>query len=135
MGGDHLLERHETRAVGQRDVARQQRWDLDAGEAHLVAHRVTDHDRQVEREVRDIGKRMRRIDGQRRKDGEDAGMKLCGQEVAIGLVELGDRGDGDTLLLEGGRHPVGEKVRAALEQTPRPPVNRPQLLAGGHTVR
>ncbi len=39
------------------------------------------------------------------------------------------------MLLEGGSHPAGEEIGAALEQTPCPLMNRPQLLAGGHTVR
>src|SRR6202022_1010270 len=76
--GDHLLERDKTHSVGQGDETRQKRWHLDAGEAHLMAHRVTDHYRQVEREVRDVGEGMRRIDSQGRQDGKDAGAKLGG---------------------------------------------------------
>ena len=51
VGGDHLLERHEPLAVGQRDEPRQQRRDLHAGESALPRRRGRGRCGEVQREV------------------------------------------------------------------------------------
>src|SRR5205823_12339032 len=104
------------------------------GKAQLMAHRVTDHHRQVQGEVRDVGKRMRRVDGQWCENGKDAGAKLGGEEVAVRLIQLGHPGDRDSMVLERGRHPVREEMGAALEQATGSLVDRSQLLTGGHAI-
>ena len=132
--GDQLLERDGTPAIRQGNEARQQRWDFDAGKTHLMAHGVADHHRQVEREVRDVGERMRRVDGERCENGKDAGAKLGGEEVTVRLIQLGHPGDRDPVLFERGRHPVREEIGAALEQAARSLVDGPQLLTRGHAI-
>ena len=90
-----------------------------------MAYRVADHHRQVEREVRDVGERMRRVDGQRRENGKDAGAKLGGEKFTVCLIQSGHPGDRDPIVLEGRRHPVREEIGAALEQASRSLVDRP----------
>src|SRR6266849_251956 len=54
-----------------RRTTRACRRHLDAREAVLAALRIPNRDRKVEREVRDIGKRMTRVHGQRRQHWKD----------------------------------------------------------------
>ena len=131
---NHLLERNEPLPVRQSDEARQQRRHLDTGEAHLVTDRVAHHHREVEREVRNVRKGMRRIHRERREHGENPGTKLGEEEVVSRLIEVGDRGDRDPLLLEGRCDMAREKIGTSLEEGPGPLVNGSQLLAGGHAV-
>ncbi len=55
---DHLLERHESLAVGRDDEPRQQRRHLHAGEAVLAGVGVRDSDTEVQGEVGDVGERV-----------------------------------------------------------------------------
>ena len=86
--GDHLLERDEPFAVGQRDEARQQRRDLDAREQVFAERGVADADREVQREVRDVGEGVRRVDGERCEHGEDALVEHLAQLRTVGRVEV-----------------------------------------------
>src|ERR1700675_2961882 len=99
-----------------------------------MAHRVTNHHREVEREVGDVGEGVSGIDRERREDGEDAGSELGGEVVTIGSVEVGNRHDGDALLLEGGCDLTGEEVGASVEQAAGAAVNSAELFARGHAV-
>ena len=58
---------------------------------------------------------MRRVHRQRREHREDAGAKLGGEELLIALVEVGDGGEGDPLLIEAWRDLAHEQIGAPLE--------------------
>src|SRR5712691_4430370 len=60
---DDVLQRYVALPFDQGDEPRQHGRHLDARKALLVALRVADHDRQVEREMRDVRKGMARVDG------------------------------------------------------------------------
>ena len=60
-----------------------------------VAHR----DREVEREVRDVGERVRGVDGERGEHREDARLELAGELGALVRVELVPVGELDAGLL------------------------------------
>ena len=85
MRRDHLLEGHESLAVGQPDEARQQRRHLDPGEPRLLSIRVADHHREVQREVGDVGERVGRVDRERGQHREDRGLEELGKPGAVGL--------------------------------------------------
>ena len=99
---DHVLERNVAAALGQGDQPRQHRWDLDPGEVLLVALRVANDHREVQRKVRDVRKRMRGVDRERGQHGEDL---LAKDRVELAQLLLGHvlpAHDGDPRL--GRRH-------------------------------
>jgi hypothetical protein len=61
VGRDHLFQRDEVLAVFEHDEAGQDRRHLDPGEADVVLCTL-EHDGEVEGQVRDVGKRVGRID-------------------------------------------------------------------------
>ncbi len=80
--GDEVLERDEAGAgrpvtvgvlgdVGDHEEAGQGLWDLDPGEVLRLGRRVVQHHREVERQARDVGERVSRVDGKRGEHGED----------------------------------------------------------------
>ena len=87
--GDDLLERHVPRAVGDADEAGEQRRHLDPGEPLLAARLVAHDDREVERQVRDVGERVRGVDGERCEHREDPVVEHAGElrlRVGVELV-------------------------------------------------
>ena len=84
---DHLLEQHEALAVGERDEAGEQRRHLDPREALVAARRVAHGDREVERQVRDVGERVRGVDRERGEHRED---RLGEELVEVGAVVVGE---------------------------------------------
>ena len=107
--GDHLLERHVVRAVGDGDEAGEEGRHLDPGEAFFAARAVAHDDGQVEREVRDVRERVRGVDGERREHREDAVVEdACELRPSVG-VELVPRRERDARLLERGRDLLGER--------------------------
>ncbi|GMA87564.1 hypothetical protein GCM10025868_28140 [Angustibacter aerolatus] len=99
--GDDVLEGHEARLVrvgvgrldGGRagrglldgDEPRQQRRHLDAGEVLLLRLGVADDDREVQRQARDVGERVGRVDRQRREHREDLVAEHLVQPVLLVL--------------------------------------------------
>ncbi len=67
---DDLFERHEPAGVGFHPAVDDRR-DLDPGEVVLARLGVAHHEREVERQARDVGERVRGVDRQRRQDRED----------------------------------------------------------------
>ena len=94
---DHLLERHEALAVGQRDEAGEQRRDLHPREALLAARRVAHDDREVERQVGDVGERVRGVDRERREHREDRVVEHLDEVLAVVVVEVVPVGEADAL--------------------------------------
>ena len=93
-----------------------QRRHLHAREAPFSAGWVANESREVEREGGDVRERVRRVDGERGEDREDAFAEEFAEVLAIVGVELGPTDEPHALLLERGTeflHP--ERVRAAVE--------------------
>ena len=100
-------------AVGEREEAGEQRRHLDPGEALLAGRRVAHGDREVQRQVRDVGERVRGVDGERREHREDV---LGEQVVEVGAVVVGQIvpvGEADAALVERGHELLGEHRRPA----------------------
>ena len=72
MRGDHLLDRHEALAVGKREEPREQRRHLEPREPANPRDGVAHQHGEIQREVRDVGERVRRVDRERCEDREDA---------------------------------------------------------------
>ena len=116
VGGDHLLEGNEPEPVGQRHEPREERRDLDAGEALPARLGVADDDRQVQRQVRDIRKRVRRVDRQRGEDRVHVLLERRLQLAAVGVVEVVPALEADPRLLEPGRDVLGEDRGLTLDE-------------------
>ena len=84
VGRDQLLEGHEA-APAERDESRQQWRNLHASKALLSGGRVLDEHGEVERQVRDVGERMSRVDRERGEDREDVSLE-DGQEPGLFLL-------------------------------------------------
>ena len=133
--GDHLLEGHEARAVGQDHEAGQQGRHLDAGEALPPAQRIAHQHGQVQREIRDVREGVAGVDRQRRQDREDALAKLGGEVLTVGVAELGRVADHDAGVPELGLQLLHEKTRVALHETFHAAPDRAQLAGGREAVR
>ena len=91
--GDHLLYRHEPLAIAERDQAREHRGNLEAGKAALASLGVAHHCGNAERQVRDIGERVRRVYGKRGQNREDTALKDLDCVTLIKLAEFVPRQD------------------------------------------
>ena len=101
VGGDHLLEGHETLTVGHHHEARQGGRDLHPGDTPLPRGGVLHLDHQVERQVRDVGERVSRVDRQRREDRIDLALEDVDQVLAVVIIERGPVGETDALPVPG----------------------------------
>ena len=145
IGGNQLLHPDELAAAGlqaefvptaarRQHEPRQHLRHLQSGEA-LDLGGVLDDDRQVQTQVRDVGKRMTRIERERRQDREDVALEV-GAELALLLgreVVVGD--DLDPLVLELGQQVL---VPAAVQLAPlalQVGADTSQLLRRRHPVR
>ena len=97
---DDAFDRDPPPAVGQRMEPRQQRRDLDPGEPLLAALGVANHHGDVERQVRDVGERVRRVDRERREHREDLVEEHLAERLAILVGELVPAAHRDALLRE-----------------------------------
>src|SRR2546425_9109048 len=136
---DHVLQRHVALAplnrFIERDEARQDRWYLDPGEALLLALRIADHHREVQRQVRDIGEWVPGVDRKRGQDREDL---LTEDRVQLGQLLLADfvlAHEGDTRLGERRQDLAVVNRRLAVDQSLDPRADRLQLFQGRHAVR
>ena len=88
VGGDHLLERHEPLAVGHHHEPGQQVGHLHPGEAPLAGDRVAEQHGEVQRQVRDVGERVARVDGERGEHREDPLLERLDEVLLVVVVEL-----------------------------------------------
>jgi hypothetical protein len=113
---DDLLDGDEPLTVRHLDEPGEQRRDLDAREAPFPAGRVPDEGCEVERQRRDVGERMRRIDREWREHREDPLAEQLAEVLSVGGVELGPTHEPHSLLLERRPEVVDpQRVRAAVE--------------------
>src|SRR2546425_10410231 len=136
---DHVLQRHVALAplnrIIQRDEARQDRRNVDPVEALLLALRIADHHREVQRQVRDIGEWVPGVDRERGQDREDL---LAEDRVQLRQLLLAD-----FVLAHEGNAGLGERRqdlavvdrRLAVDQSLDPRADRLQLFEGRHAVR
>ena len=131
---DDLLERHEALAVGQHHEPGQQRRHLDPGEAPLAGVRIADDHAQVQRQRRDVGERVARIDRQRGEHREDAALELVGEPLPVVVVELGPAGEANAHLCQRPADGPQEQLVGPGGQPACPGQDRLELLRGGHPV-
>ena len=131
---DHVLQRHVALAplnrIIQRDEARQDRRHLDPGEALLLALRIADHHREVQRQVRDIGEWVPGVDRKRGQDREDL---LTEDRVQLRQLLLADfvlAHEGDTRLGERRQDLAVVDRRLAVDQSLDARADRLQLFEG-----
>ena len=91
--GDEVLQRDEPHLVDGLALvdpheARKHLRHLQAGELLLAGARVAHPHRQVERQARDVGERMRGVDRERHQHREDLQREDVAHLSAVGLVEL-----------------------------------------------
>ena len=133
--GDHLFDRHEPLAVGEREEPRKQGRHLEPREAANPRDGVTDQHGEVQGEVRDVGERVRRVDRERREDREDALDEGFGGPASVLVGEILGVHQADPLLLEGGPDLVGERTVDPGRGRQDPNADLGQLLLGTHPVR
>ena len=124
---DHLLEQHEA-LVGQREEARQQRRHLHAREPHFAVGRIAHRHREAQGQVRDVGERMRGVDGEGSEHGEDPLGEHLVDRRAVGGGEVVEGHEVDAGLGEGGRDLVGEHLILACDERVDPCADGPELV-------
>ena len=133
---DELLERQEPHGlavVGELHEPGEHRRHLEARELLAAGARVADADREVEREPRDVGERVRRVDGERHEHGEDLRVEVVVQLGAVVVVDVGPRHDLDAGLGERGPDERRSRRRraAAAARAPRPRCRRAPPAGSG----
>ena len=93
-----------------------------------------DHDREVQREIGDVGERVARVDRERREHREDALVELLVEELAVVLVEVVVLGEHDAGPGEGGNELVEERALLPGDQRLDLLTDLEQLLGGRATV-
>ncbi len=107
---DHLLDGDERLALAHLEEPREQRRDLHTREARGGRARIAHHDGQVQRQVGDVGERMRRIHRQRREDRKDLIVEDLGQGVPVGLGQVVPAADRHVLPAERRHQLVQEQI-------------------------
>ena len=100
VGGDDVLE-GDVAAVARRHPAVDDRRDLDAREVLLAGLGVAQHQGEVQREARDVGEGVGRVDRQRREHREDP--------VAVGGADVGALARGQVVPADEGDARLGER--------------------------
>src|ERR1700733_9029874 len=113
---------------------RQCRRHLDPGDAPLSRRRVLHLDHQVERQVRDVGERVPRVDGQRSEDWIDLTLEDLDEVTAVVVIERGPVGETDAGLRQGGHDEVQEDVVLAPDELLDSASDHGQLLARPEAV-
>ncbi len=134
VGRDDLLERHEPLAVGEHHEPRQRGRHLHPGEAPLLGEPVAHGDREVERQVGDVGEGVAGVDGQRREHREDAVLELLDQHLAVVLVEVVPARQHHAVVGQAGHDLAEEHLLEAGRQLGDPVADREQLLGRRATV-
>ncbi len=134
VGGDHLFEGYETLAVGHDHEARQGGRHLHPGDAALPRGRILHLDHEVERQVRDVGERMTRVDRQRGEDRVDLALEDVDEVLAVVVIEGGPVGETDVRLCERGHDEIQEDVVLAPDQLFDAGPDHGQLLARAQAV-
>ena len=129
---DDLLEGQEP-SFAEIDQAWQHRRHLDTGELLGAGDGVGQHDGQVDRQAADVGERVRRIDGQRGEDGEDALREEGAHPALLVVGQFRPAQNLDTIGGQAGTHLLGEDARLLSDQIVGPSEDRVMELARQQT--
>ncbi len=146
VGGDELLERNEAHRCERIDVAvdadrlhhdepGQRLRHLDPSEVLLLRRGVAHDDGEVEREARDVGERVRRVDGERREHREDLPPEVLVEPVLLLLGQAFPVGERDALRLERRDELAAIHAGVAVHQLVRAHRDRLEDLAWGQAGR
>ena len=143
MGPDQLLQRQEGRerrtATVLIAVYPHQPWHvvghLYPGEALDAAVRVAHHHGQVQRQARDVRKRVRRVHRQRGEHREDLFGEVSRQPQSLLIIEIGPGDKGDVVLVQLGAHRVEADPGLASGELPAAHCDLGQLILRGQAVR
>ncbi len=131
---DEVLEGDEaqqpTAVIRQLHETGQHRGHLEARELLFTGLRMPDAHRQVERQARDVGERVRRIDGEGHEHGEDLVREDLLHASAVLVPEVGPGLHVDAGFVEGGFDHIGEGGRVACLQHVRPFRDRLEHIGG-----
>ena len=135
--GRHLGEAERLECLGpllRRDAeqAGKHVGHLDPGEA-LAEPGVSQHDRQVDRQVGDVRERVARVEGERGEGGEDLRFEVLAEQLALLLLEVLEQKDLDALFGQFVDDPVPCFV-VPFQLRLEPQANGGQLLGRGHAV-
>ena len=98
---DHLLQRHElVRATGHLHPAAEALRHLHASEVHRAEHGIAHLDRERERQVGDVGKRVPHVDRERREHGKDLRLELLVDRATLGRREVSHPDDAHAVRRE-----------------------------------
>ena len=131
---DEVLEQDEVVRIGHGYEARKVARHLHSGEPLVAVDRVAHDDRQVQRQVGDVRKRVRRVDCQRGEDREDSVLVVGGQRVLCSLAELRPAHHADTFTSERRKQLVAEQSFLRDHEPLHAHRDGVSLLLGRHSV-
>ena len=132
--GDDLLDGDESVLVGELEESRQDRGHLHPGDPLLGGRGVPDLDGDVEREIRDHGEGMPRIDGERGEDRVDVALEELAHRGAVVVFQLLVGHDVQPCLREVHAEVLEVDPVLAPDELGRALADRDELLAGPEAV-
>ena len=132
--GDDVLERHVAAAFHKWDEPGQHRRHLDPREPLLVALRIADHDRKVQRQVRDVWEGMARVDRQGSEHRKDLLAEDCVELAQLFLGHLIGAHDHDARFCKLRNDDFIEERDLPVDQALDTSPDRAELLQWGHAV-
>ncbi len=127
VGGDDLLDGHESLPIGEHHEPAEQRGHLDPSDPLLVARRVDHHHHQVEGEARDVGEGVTGVDGEGGQHREDPLLEDLVQVRPVVVVQARPVAEADAVTVEVGHQPVEEGARLPGVQLHHLEPDRPDL--------
>jgi hypothetical protein len=132
--GHELFDRQEALAVRQWEEPREERRHLQPREPPLGGYGIAHQYGEVQREARDVRERVRRIDRERRQDGEDPLDEGLGRPVAVVVGEVCRVDELDPDLVERRAEFVAEEVIDAVGASDHAAADHGELLVRAHPV-
>ena len=132
---DDLLERDELSVASEADPSRNALRNFHACKALDAALRVVELHGQRQRKIRDIGKRVPGIDGERSEHGKDLRLEEELYGFALRRVELLRTHESHAMFCERRQQKVVKVVSRTSEQRTNPVVNCSELFLWSEAVR
>jgi hypothetical protein len=102
VGGDDLLHGHERSRATRVEKPRQQRGDLDSGEAFDATFPIAHRHRQVQRQARDVGEGVGGVHRQLGENRKDLALEEIVEQLALSVIEVVPGDEMDVLLASAG---------------------------------